>query len=159
MQAEIDTEFPELPITILGCNEFGEESENDIATQDVDLPWLQDIDDDTDGESDAWLEWNTTLRDYVIVDRNNVELFRLSLTTNSLSIPANYERVKQMMVQASQFTIRGDLNRDSVVDLLDITPMVDAITSGTFQFEGDLNNDGLLDLQDVQPFVKLLTGN
>ena len=52
----------------------------------------------------------------------------------------------------------GDVNCDGVVDLLDVSPFVDLITSGEFSSKGDINQDGVVDLLDVGPFVALLTG-
>ena len=159
MQVELRSEFPDLNIELLGCNESGEESENDIATTGIDLPWLQDEDTDQDGNSDAWQDWAVTLRDFVIVDKNNVELLRISLTTHSLAISENYERTKSLLVEATDFTVRGDLNRDGIVNLLDVRPMVDIIDSDGFQFEADTNMDGTIDVNDVEPFIELLLGS
>lgn len=53
---------------------------------------------------------------------------------------------------------RGDVNQDGAIDLLDVTPFVDAITVGSAQCEADVNADGSVDLLDVAPFVELLTG-
>ena len=52
----------------------------------------------------------------------------------------------------------GDVNQDGNVDLLDIQPFVDLLTSGGFLPEADINGDGVVDLLDVAPFVELLTG-
>ena len=52
----------------------------------------------------------------------------------------------------------GDVNLDGSVDLQDVAPFVNLITSGTFQAEADINQDGVVNLQDVAPFVTLLTG-
>ena len=52
----------------------------------------------------------------------------------------------------------GDLNGDGVVDLLDVQPFVDLITSGVYQIVADINSDGSVDLLDIQPFVELLVG-
>ena len=54
--------------------------------------------------------------------------------------------------------ILGDTNGDGLVNLLDVGPFVDAITTGTFSLEADINGDGLVNLLDVGPFVDLLTG-
>ena len=48
MQQELDSENPELAISILGVNEFGHDSDNSLMTIGLDLPWLQDIDDGGD---------------------------------------------------------------------------------------------------------------
>ena len=50
----------------------------------------------------------------------------------------------------------GDVNLDGVVDLLDVAPFVDLLTSGEFQTEADINQDGTVDLLDVAPFVDLI---
>ena len=54
--------------------------------------------------------------------------------------------------------VLGDVNCDGVVNLLDVTPFVDAITSGEYNIKADINQDGAVDLLDVQPFVDLLSG-
>ena len=55
--------------------------------------------------------------------------------------------------------VLGDVNCDGFVDLLDVAPFVDLITSGDFNTKADMNMDGEVDLLDVSPFVDLLTGN
>ena len=51
----------------------------------------------------------------------------------------------------------GDVNRDGLVNLLDVNPFVDALSSGTFQVEADANCDGNLNLLDVSAFIALLS--
>ena len=53
--------------------------------------------------------------------------------------------------------IKGDVNMDGVVNLLDVGPFIDAI-SGTFVAEADTNCDGVVNLLDVGPFIDLLNG-
>ena len=55
--------------------------------------------------------------------------------------------------------LRGDVNRDGTVDLLDVQPFVESLTSGELQLEADINLDGVVDLLDVAPFIQLLTGS
>ena len=52
----------------------------------------------------------------------------------------------------------GDVNHDGDINLLDVAPFVQLITSGTYQTQGDINEDGAVNLLDVGPFVQLLTG-
>ena len=52
----------------------------------------------------------------------------------------------------------GDVNQDGVVDLLDVAPFVNKLTTGTFCCEADIDGNGVVDLLDVTPFVELLTG-
>lgn len=69
--------------------------------------------------------------------------------------------------QAAELTIEftpptmvlvGDVNQDGLVNLLDVAPFVDRISTGTYQPEADINQDGLVNLLDVEPFVALLSG-
>ena len=52
--------------------------------------------------------------------------------------------------------LAGDVNLDGSVDLLDVAPFVDSITSQTYQAQADVNRDCEVDLLDVAPFVDLL---
>ena len=53
----------------------------------------------------------------------------------------------------------GDVNRDGTVNLLDVGPFVDLISSNQFQVEGDLNEDGVVNLLDIEPFIEALTNS
>ena len=59
---------------------------------------------------------------------------------------------------AMEEVLCGDINLDGIVNLLDVAPFVNLITTGTFQAEGDTNGDGVVDLLDVAGFVAKLTG-
>lgn len=50
----------------------------------------------------------------------------------------------------------GDVNEDGMVNLLDVAPFVDLLTTGTYMLQADINCDGSVDLLDVEPFVELL---
>ena len=52
----------------------------------------------------------------------------------------------------------GDVNLDGVVNLLDVSPFIDRISTGTFQSEADTNQDGVVNLLDVNPFIAILAG-
>ncbi len=52
----------------------------------------------------------------------------------------------------------GDVNLDGMVNLLDVDPFVNLLTTGDFQEEADINQDGEVNLLDVDPFVALLSG-
>ena len=54
--------------------------------------------------------------------------------------------------------VQGDTNLDGLVDLLDVAPFIDLLTSGGFLPQADVNQDGAVDLLDVVPFVELLLG-
>ena len=54
--------------------------------------------------------------------------------------------------------LHGDVNRDGVVNLLDVALFVELVSQSLFQPEADVNKDGVVNLLDVQPFVDLLAG-
>ena len=52
----------------------------------------------------------------------------------------------------------GDVNCDGVVNLLDVEPFVELISTGEFSDKADINTDGIVNLLDVGPFIELLSG-
>jgi hypothetical protein len=52
----------------------------------------------------------------------------------------------------------GDVNCDGEVNLLDVSPFVELISSGAFSDKADVNFDGAVNLQDIGPFIDLLIG-
>ena len=54
-------------------------------------------------------------------------------------------------------SILGDLNLDGNVDLLDVGPFVDVLTTGQYNCAADFFPDGSIDLVDVTFFVNLLS--
>jgi hypothetical protein len=103
MQDELNSEHPELPIRIIGVNEYGHESANSLMAEGRDLPLLQDVDANGNGTSDVWDEqWEVTWRDVVIVDANVVRRGAYNLTFNDLGNSANYNLVKSTAVLLAQ---------------------------------------------------------
>lgn len=74
----------------------------------------------------------------------NGELYVVSLGGNVLSI--------------EPIVLFGDVNQDGTVNLLDVQPFVESLSSGIFVPEADLNQDGIFNLLDVAPFVSVLSG-
>ena len=56
-----------------------------------------------------------------------------------------------------ELIILGDVNQDGELNLLDVGPFVEVISSGDYQVEADVNKDGNVDLLDVARFVELLS--
>ena len=86
----------DLPIEILGVNDIGLESGNASITSGRVLPWLQ-----TDAENDVWVEWEVTYRDVYIVGPGNELLDVYNLTINDLGVPANYDTLKNLILEAA----------------------------------------------------------
>jgi hypothetical protein len=59
---------------------------------------------------------------------------------------------------AAAAVLLGDINLDGVVNLLDVDPFIERISTGDFQAEADCNEDGVVNLLDVDPFIDLLAG-
>ncbi len=100
MQNDLAAAHPELAIQILGVNQFGFEEDNDLMTDGVDIPWLQDVEDE-EGGSEAWLRWGVTLRDVVILDAENQVVGTYNLTEHDLEYPPYYEELRQMLIDAA----------------------------------------------------------
>jgi hypothetical protein len=64
--------------------------------------------------------------------------------------------VRSINVAIPDFLV-GDVNLDGVVNLLDVNPFVQRISSGGYQMEADVNKDGVTNLLDVASFVGLLS--
>ena len=56
--------------------------------------------------------------------------------------------------------LRGDVNRDEVVNFLDIPEFIFllSISPNGFRAEGDLNEDSVINFLDISPFIQVLAG-
>jgi hypothetical protein len=130
MQQELAETHPDLPIQILGVNEAGQEWGNSGIVEGRDIPWLQDVDADEDGQSDVWHDkWDVTFRDVVILDRGNHQVGTYNVTTHDLGNPLNYETLLQMLIDAAAAksawyneTNPFDVDKDG-----DVTPVEDVL--------------------------------
>jgi Leucine-rich repeat (LRR) protein len=52
--------------------------------------------------------------------------------------------------------ILGDINNDSLLDILDIVSMINLILDGEYNECGDVNSDGTINVQDVVIFVNII---
>ena len=55
-------------------------------------------------------------------------------------------------------TLLGDVNRDGLVDFLDISPFISILTNGEFQAEADFDQNGIVNFLDISPFIVILSG-
>ncbi len=96
MQTELDADYPGLDIQILGVNGIGLEVANPVVTNGRDIPWLQDV-----NGVDVWSSWNVTYRDVIILDQYNQVYAVYNLSTNSLGVPANFDALLLLFVDAA----------------------------------------------------------
>ena len=52
----------------------------------------------------------------------------------------------------------GDVNRDGVVDFLDISPFILLLSTQGYDAQADINFDGMIDFFDISPFIAVLSG-
>ena len=91
--------------------------------------------------------------DWVNVQSDTLSIVLLTdSASNELHSPADYA-----VNNPIPFVV-GDVNCDGQINLLDVAPFVDAISSGIFDPKADINNDTNVNLLDVQPFIQLLSG-
>ncbi len=97
MQKEFDAMAVAPGIRILGINQVGQESQNDVNCEGRDIPWLQETMTEL-----VWVPWDVTYRDVVIVDGTNRRLTAFNLTDKNLAVAANYEALKTLLLETSQ---------------------------------------------------------
>ena len=91
---------------------------------------------------------------------SNGRLFSVNLTDGTIEeISPNLFDDQPFGLTGVAPILLGDVNCDGGVDLLDVAPFVDSVTTGKFNSKADTNFDGAVDLLDVVPFVELLAGN
>ncbi len=166
MQKDLDANFPELNIQLLGMNQITHETGNATTTNGRDLPWLQDVDANKDGRSDVWLSsWAYEYRDVVIVDANNQFVQAYNLTTNDLADANNYADLRQLLVAAASTPMNGttdtcSVRPGSVIDLMvlknDLPSDGTVITSVTQAAQGQVELLSIEQPEDLDPFERVI---
>lgn len=66
---------------------------------------------------------------------------------------------KTLVIEKAASVIRGDVNRDGVVNISDVTSLIDLLLSGGEMIpEGDCNQDGAMNITDVTVLIDYLLG-
>lgn len=137
LQQELQDTYPLLRIQLLGINERGHAPGNPSATENIDLPWLQDEDTNSDGMSDVLVSWQATFGDVVILDGNNVKVGGFPANSHNLAVGANYAALREMLVDAamtSQLPWRNpnqplDVDNNQVITPLDALIVINRLNS------------------------------
>jgi hypothetical protein len=82
-------------VVLLSVNEAGLEAGNEGFVMGKTMPLLQD----TPG-TNAWALWQVEYRDVVVLDAQGRRRSVQNLTTNDLSVPANFAALKQLLLDA-----------------------------------------------------------
>ena len=93
MQNELRAMNPNTIVAIKGMNAIGSEAGNDATCLGRDLPWIQETFD-----QQVRTDWGVEWRDVAILDENNVQIAIYNLTDHDLQNMANYQELKQMLL-------------------------------------------------------------
>lgn len=64
-----------------------------------------------------------------------------------------------VLATPSDGILLGDVNRDGVVDFLDISPFITVLATNGFQEEADIDQNGAVDFLDISPFIGILAAS
>ena len=151
MQADIDANYPSSPVQIMAINEHGADSANDVATAINDLPFLQDVDQNSDGESDVWSDWwtgdgpydpATAWRDVHVVDPDGERQDIYNLTTFDIGIQENYDTLKGMIVDAATAKRVAQSPWQNRVEPLDTNNDGNVVPNDALRVINRINGDG-----------------
>ena len=87
----------------------------------------------------------------------------IEISTEGAAALACFDQVRILTESSLQFVpgedmvfLIGDVNRDGVVNFLDISPFIGVLSSTEYQFEADINQDNVVNFLDISPFIGLL---
>lgn len=123
-----------------------------------DFVMFQDPEEKLAGLTYAFASFNTPTVSNGVIEMNGVIGMNFLVTGTDIASGQPFSYTYLTTNASITFFVRGDVNVDGVVNLLDVAPFVDLLSAGTFQAEADVNQDGVVNLLDIQPFVGLLSG-
>jgi len=156
MQNNLDTNYPEYDIQILGINGAGLEHGNTSITAGRNIPWLQDV--GHTGEPNVWTSWEVTYRDVIILDTDNTMVGAFNLTTHDLRNWDSYNALIQIFLDTAmshRAPLLGDASNDNQVTGRDLIAVqqnfgsVDPNNPTDGLLLGDANDDGLVTGADL----------
>ena len=119
-----------------GQNQLDELLLIDVTSDSTDPVRLLDLINTTSSRADLRFSFNTGGEAFILNKRDGI--------------------IRRLVSLETEFPL-GDVNRDGVVDFLDIAPFIALLTAGDFQDEADTNGDDTVDFLDISPFIALLT--
>ena len=90
----------------------------------------------------------------------NGEPFSFDLNSTEVTFPPSgfFSSDATLTVTRVSPVILGDVNRDGVVDFLDIAPLIAVLSSQTYQTEADIDQNQVVNFLDITPFIGVLSG-
>jgi hypothetical protein len=108
--------------------------------------------------SGGWIRKQFRISDFVTPTNNMRLRFNASDLGDGSVVEAAVDGFQVLYFECDEPVVLGDVNLDGVVNLLDVAPFVELLSSGVYQAEADTNMDGVVNLLDVDSFVDLLGG-
>ena len=99
-------------------------------------------------------EWELTTRSWNS-ESSGTALIEIINTTSQFG--GNDFALDELSFNLIGDVLPGDVNLDGAVDLLDVAPFIDLISSGEFQFEADLDSNETVNFEDIPLFILLLS--
>ena len=111
------------------------------------------------GPDDQWYEWDATAFAQAS-EGQEMSLIFFDTTQGDQLIEFNSKEGNnspELKVLTSPVTVLlGDVNRNGVVNFLDVSPFITLLTSNNYLLEGDMNQDGVVNFLDISPFISVL---
>ena len=89
-----------------------------------------------------------------VVDRADLDIVESFYAPH----PADSQLTFQQAVSLAGLALPGDVDRNGVVNFLDIAPFIGILTASGFQEEADLDGNGVVNFLDIAPFIAILSG-
>ena len=97
------------------------------------------------GENELHEYWGTLIGNWLLGPNDNWDFI----------LDKGYEFLYQFIDIES--SVLGDLNQDSLIDILDIIIAVNHILNDDFTDQGDMNDDGVLNILDIVIYINIIT--
>ena len=84
----------------------------------------------------------------------------VSISYSHTDPEADGPRITSLLVAEveTEGCVVGDVNRDGIVNFLDISSFISALSGGEFSCEADIDQNGVVNFLDISRFITLLSG-
>jgi heat shock protein HslJ len=150
LQADLEANLPSSPVALLGLNESGAggPAANEAFAEGIDLPWLQDLDANQNGQSDVWRDlWDIVYRDVVILNERNEPAAVYNLTVNNLADAESYQEMRNLLIDVATAERTAASPWQNAAEPLDTTADRFVSAADALSVINALNRDGSGPLQ------------
>ncbi len=149
-QAELHEEGYD-KVVIIGVGQSVQQNFNSNFSANSDLPLINDQSPDLPIHAN----FNGEHRSLVVMASDGVtELYRAIL--NSTYFPLYEDDFRAAIISNYPSSMRGDINNDEIVNILDIVQLANMILSGEYAENADLNSDGSVNILDIVQIVNII---